>query len=485
MDLLEEANRKEEFKKRVEEARNLPILEVATSLGIQIIRAHHNYTQVFCPFHGGDSGVLVHDGKHNVFKCHAGCSPLSLGIGKGQKAFDTLSLAMGIQSIGFSEALDLLLGKVLVSASAPPVRPLRKQSPPPVQCAEPIPHELIDELHKRLMLTSEGEIALAYLASRGIERRTALRWRLGLRPQWEGNLGQLARDIPGFSKVLAAFEAKGFSYERQHEILSDLCSGRLENRQLAWLKASVNTDQLIEEYSSIRHFRSWRLAIPVWEDGPPQDGAGICWGIRYRQVPGLTPDPVIFSTCTVKHRQTQIKYQLLEILPDGAYRLRLKRSLDSEPFIANPSDYKGDDTKCWGQGHVRTLAANNRIGKRFVIAVEGEIDLLSLDQALLGTPLHTNSWLISSTNGASNFPNEWSNKDFWKPYSRIYFAYDKDRAGEEALCKMRNEGVTLDSRPVPFGKDFNDWLIHSGGQISQAELLQWIGKYAFFANPEN
>ncbi|AGY58000.1 toprim domain-containing protein [Gloeobacter kilaueensis] len=466
----------------IEAARQVPVLEVAARLGIDIIRSHPRYTQCYCPFHGGDSGVILHDGRRNLFKCHAGCVPRSRG-GHQKQAFDAIDLVQQLQNLSFREALDYILGTFPAQGAPTSAIHNRPNRPPPPPSApeEPIPIERIDELHNRLMLSVEGEQALAYLAARGIERRTALRWRLGLSPRWEGSLGGLCQEVPGLVTILAAFKRKGIDLLHQHRILEHLCLGKLEERQVCWFGKHLDVQMLIERYGHAHHFRSWRISIPVWEDGPPQDGAARCWGLRFRQVPGLTPDLPVHPGCTLIHQQTGIKYQLLEVLADGRFRLRLKRDSAAEAFTADPSTYRQEATKCWGRGTVRTLAANHRHSKRFAIAVEGEIDLLSLDQALLGTPLHGNCWLISSTNGAGNFPAEWSEPDFWKPFSRIFFAYDRDRAGETALRKMRAEGVALDSRPVPHGKDFNDWLLHHSGHIPHDELRIWLSDYTWYA----
>jgi hypothetical protein len=470
---------KEQFQRKIQQAREVSILAVAEQLGIQIIRSHPRYTECYCPFHGGDSGVLHHDANRNFFKCYGGCTPINTG-GRPKSVYDPLALVMEVQKLDFKQALEFLLGE---SGERVNLTPLKRPARPIPKPEQPIPTSDVDALHQHLMTTQQGEMALQYLASRGIERRTALRWRLGLTDQWNGSFTYLDDKVPNLAAVLQALTAKGLNLVQQHEIFRKLCWGGLLDSQTTWLSRFVNLDLLKLHYGRACHMRSRRLVIPVWENGPPQEGEAICWGLRYRYISRLTPDPPVHVGCTLIQQATHQKYSLISILEDGQYLVQLKRNLDMPAQTYASADFSPDISKCWGKGTVRTLAVNHRLGKRFVICVEGEIDLLSLDQSLLATPLHRNCWLISSTNGASSFPSEWSNPDFWSAFARVYFAYDKDRAGQEALLRMRSHGMTLDDRRVPVGKDFNDWLKHCAGHISHESLMNWIGKHCWFASP--
>jgi Toprim-like/CHC2 zinc finger len=470
---------KEQFQRKIQRAREVSILAIAEQLGIQIIRSHPRYTECYCPFHGGDSGVLHHDANRNFFKCYGGCTPTST-TGRPKSVYDPLALVMEVQKLDFKQALEFLLGE---SDERVNLIPIKRPDRPAPQPEQPIPTSDVDVLHQRLMTTPQGEIALQYLASRGIERRTALRWRLGLSDQWNEPITYLDAKVPNLTSVLQALIAKGLDLIQQHEIFRKLCWGGLSESQTIWLSRFVDLDLLKLHYGRACHMRSHRLIIPVWENGPPQEGEAICWGLRYRYIPRLTPDPPVHIGCTLIQQATHQKYTLKAILEDDQFLVQLKRDSDVPSQIASSDAFSPDISKCWGKGTVRTLAANHRQGKRFVICVEGEIDLLSLDQSLLTTPLHRNCWLISSTNGASSFPSEWQNHEFWSAFTRIYFAYDKDRAGLEALRRMRAHGMTLDDRQVPMGKDFNDWHRHCAGQIPHAVLMDWIGKHCWFASP--
>jgi Toprim-like len=465
-----------QFQLQVEKARSVPIQVIAEQLDIQTIRSYPRFTQVFCPFHGGDSGVLVHDGRRNLFKCHAGCVP-KRHTGRSKSTFDGIDLVIEMRGLSFTEAIAFILGESTADFR-PAVRTVRQPKPSPPE--KPIAPEEVERLHQRLMLTDEGEQALKYLESRGIQRRTALRWRLGLTSVWEGSLDWLTAKVPGLDLVLERLSQKGLNLRHQHDVFRRLCLNRLDEHQVRWLSKYLDPSQLISIYSHAAHMRSLRLVIPVWENGPPQDGAALCWGMRYRYIPDLTPEPSILPGSTVVKKATRQKYLLLEALSDSSWQVRLKRDQESQPLTAHSDEFSPEITKCWGRGQVRTLAANNRQGKPMVLAVEGEMDLLALDQVLLPTPLHRNCWLISSTNGASNFPLEWRNDNFWKSFVRILFAYDQDKAGQEALQRMREQGVLLESVHVPHGKDFNDWLIYSNGQISARQLQEWVGHYAWY-----
>jgi Toprim-like len=468
-------------------ARNIDIHQLALSLGVHTLRSDKEKTQSICPFHGGDSFYLYSGGKYpNTAICYGGCLTR-----RNKKIWDPISLYMDIKKLpvtkdAFVQAVhDLLNIPLAPKQSSPSYRRSRTSSP--ASYTPNISIEQIDQAHQFLLSTPQGQIAIDYLASRCISMDTITRWRLGLTPLWESSIDFLAAKVEGLSTLLSRLTKEGFPLTKQHELFRSLCLQQLAPIQVQWLAARLDLNHLIEYYGRLCHFNSYRITIPVWADGPPQDGSGHCYGLRFRYVPNLTPQPPIHIGCILidQHASSRRKYTLLEILSYGQYLVQPRHKPSEpkpDPQIISAHQFNLEVTKCWGRGSVKTLAANSRKDKRYAIAVEGEMDLLALDQALLQTPLHRSCWLISSSNGANNFPEEWLTEEFWKQYARIFFAYDRDRAGQLAIDKIRFYGATLEYKPVRQGKDFNEWLILNTGHITELELKNWLGTYTWYGS---
>jgi Toprim-like len=467
----------------IDQARNIDIFDVASSLGIHVVKRTNSHWQCICPIHDGSSFYIYGADARipNTATCYAGCSPPG-----GNKIWSPITLYMEVKKVDFHAAVREMLG--IQSSPVTPAQNFRSSRKRKVKTdlnkpTPPIPIHEVEAHHKRLMTTPQGHQALTYLQSRHIYRHTVLRWKLGLTNLFEGTLDWLDTApnpyVSGLSDVLVRFREDGLSLPSQHDIFRRLIQKTLTDKQVQWLAKRLDVNRLIENYGRLCHFNSFRITIPVWADGPPQDGSGHCHGLRYRYVPNLTPQPPIHIGCILVNQQIspRRKYSLLEILPGEQYLVQPRHKPAEpkpEPQVMPAHLFNMEVTKCWGTGSVKTLAANCQKDKHYAIAVEGEMDLLALDQLLLAHPLHSSSWLISSTNGAGNFPSEWLSNNFWKPFSRIMFAYDHDNAGNAAIEKLQTLKLQIESCPVPSGKDLNEWLINNHGHISPQAIANWI-----------
>lgn len=190
--------------------RDHPIADVAAAAGLQL-RPTGGRLVAVCPFHGDSRPSLVIYPSSQSYYCF-GC-----GVGG-----DVLDFVCRLQRMGFKEAAALLEGSRL---------PLPARPAPPVQSAAPVVDPAVaSAIVETAVAFYEAAIwtqprVLAYLASRGVERRTVGHYRLGF------GIRGLADELRRQNLDLEAAEQLGLLSEGRERfvgrvIIPDLVGGR-------------------------------------------------------------------------------------------------------------------------------------------------------------------------------------------------------------------------------------------------------------------
>lgn len=145
--------------------------------------------------------------------------------------------------------------------------------------------------------------------------------------------------------------------------------------------------------------------------------------------------------------------------PSGDYKVRL---LDRKEFRWEPS---GEKSKVGLFGRNAFTAG----GHKYVTITEGELDALTLWQ-VLSSPVVSVS---SSTNSLRDLV---SDRDYLQSYERIYFAFDNDAAGREAVARCAKLFDYNKIRVLDFGqrKDANEYL--QAGEEETLRNIWWNAK---------
>jgi DNA primase len=188
------------------------ILEIVSEY-VVLSRKGKDYWGI-CPFHQEDTPSFSVSPDKQFFYCF-GC----------QTGGNVITFLRKKDNLSYSEALSILAEKAGVSLEFGPESPVRRQSRSEKQRFYRLNELTANYYHEQLLHSSEGDVGREYLAQRGINQDSIIKFRLGYAPQsWNVLLNYLTRQ--GFSPAelerngLVAARSSGGYYDRfRHRLI--------------------------------------------------------------------------------------------------------------------------------------------------------------------------------------------------------------------------------------------------------------------------